>query len=197
MSYTLPALPYADNALDPVITSNTLGFHYGKHHQGYCTKYNTAIEGTSMADMPLEDVIKKTASDASSKGVFNNAAQIYNHTFYWNSMTPNGGGDATGKVLDLIKDTWGDFDSFKTEFTNKAATLFGSGWTWLVKDGSKLAIVQTEDADTPITDGKTPLITIDVWEHAYYLDYQNRRPDYINAFMDKLVNWEFANQNLG
>ncbi|MCB0272047.1 MAG: superoxide dismutase [Bdellovibrionales bacterium] len=197
MSYTLPPLPYADNALDPVISANTLSFHYGKHHQGYCTKYNAAIENTPMADMPLEDVIKQTASDASKKGIFNNAAQIYNHTFYWHSMRKSGGGTPSGKVSDLIKDTWGDFDTFKKEFTDKAGTLFGSGWTWLIKDGSKLAIVQTKDAETPITQGKTPLITIDVWEHAYYLDYQNRRPDYINAFMDKLVNWDFANQNLG
>ncbi|MCB1197360.1 MAG: superoxide dismutase [Deltaproteobacteria bacterium] len=197
MSYTLPTLPYADHALDPVITANTLSFHYGKHHQGYVTKYNAAIENTPFADTPLEDVIKQTAGDANQKAVFNNGAQIFNHTFYWNSMTPNGGGKATGKVLDLINDTWGDFDTFKTAFSDKAATLFGSGWTWLVKDGAKLAIVQTKDADTPITTGQTPLLTIDVWEHAYYLDYQNRRPDYINAFMDKLVNWDFANQNLG
>jgi len=196
MSYTLPALPYNDNALDPVISSNTMSFHYGKHHQGYVNKYNKAIEGTPFADMPLEDAIKKTAADASQKGIFNNAAQIYNHTFYWHSMTPQGGGEPTGKIADLIKDTWGDYASFKTEFAQKAGTLFGSGWTWLVQDGSKLAITQTQNADTPITTSQKPLITLDVWEHAYYLDYQNKRPDYINAFLDKLINWEFANKNL-
>lgn len=198
MAYTLPELPYADNALDPVISSNTLGFHYGKHHQGYVTKYNGLVENTPFADQPLEDVIKATVNDQAKVGIFNNAAQIYNHTFYWHSMRPQGGGKASGAVLDKIQDTWGDFDKFKEEFTTKATTLFGSGWTWLVQEGSKLAIVQTKDAHTPLTNPKqTPLITLDVWEHAYYLDYQNRRPDYINAFMDKLVNWEFANQNLG
>lgn len=197
MSYTLPALPYQDNALNPVISSNTMSFHYGKHHQGYVNKYNKAIEGTPFADMPLEDAIKQTATDGSKKGIFNNAAQIYNHTFYWHSMTPKGGGQPSGKVADKIKETWGDYDSFRTEFVQKASTLFGSGWTWLVQDGNKLAITQTQNADTPITTNQKPLITLDVWEHAYYLDYQNKRPDYINAFLDKLVNWEFANQNIG
>ncbi|MEZ4705521.1 MAG: superoxide dismutase [Bdellovibrionota bacterium] len=180
------------------ISSNTIGFHYGKHHQGYVTKYNAAIEGTEYADQPLETVIKNTVGKADKAGIYNNAAQIWNHTFYWNSIRPNAGGAPTGKIKDLIQSSFGSYDEFKTQFTTKAGALFGSGWTWLVKEGNTLKITQTSNADTPLTQAnQTALITIEVGEHAYYLDYQNRRPDYINTFMDKLVNWDFAEQNLG
>jgi len=196
MAIELPKLPWADDALDPYISANTMGFHYGKHHAAYVTKLNAAIEGTPMADQSLEEIIKASAGDAAKKGLFNNAAQTWNHTFFWNSMKPKGGGEPTGDLKDKIGEAFGGYDKFKEEFANAAATLFGSGWTWLVAAGGKLEIVQTTNAGTPITDGKTPLITLDVWEHAYYLDYQNRRPDFIKAFLDNLVNWEFAAENL-
>jgi Fe-Mn family superoxide dismutase len=197
MSYTLPELPYSEDALDPAISAKTLSFHYGKHHQGYVKKYNNAIEGTPYQDKALEEVIKEVHGHKDKQNIFNNGAQIYNHTFYWHSMAPKGGGKPSGKVADLIQDTWGDYDTFRKEFSDKASGLFGSGWTWLVKSGDKLDIVQTDDAETPLTSSATPLLTLDVWEHAYYLDYQNKRPDYIEAYLDKLVNWEFANENLG
>lgn len=190
MAFELPPLPWASDALDPYISANLMGFHYGKHHQGYVTKLNAAVAGTPWADKSLEEVIK-----SGDKQFFNNAAQIWNHTFFWNSMRPKGGGEPTGKLMDKIGETFGGYDKFKEEFSAKAGSLFGSGWTWLAKSGDKLEIIQTQNADTPITEGKTPLITIDVWEHAYYLDYQNRRPDFIKAFMDNLVNWDFAAEN--
>ena len=197
MAITLPELPWAKDALEPHISSNTLDFHYGKHHNAYVTKLNAAIEGTDMANLSLEDIIKKVAGDAGKAGVFNNAAQVWNHTFYWNSMKPGGGGAPSGKVGDLINSSFGDFDKFKAAFSDAAATQFGSGWAWLIADGDKLSVEKTLNADTPLAHGKKALITIDVWEHAYYLDYQNRRPDYISTFLDKLVNWDFANKNLG
>lgn len=197
MAYTLPKLPYEQNALEPYITGNLMSFHYGKHHQAYVNKYNELTAGTPMADQPLEKVIKDTFGKADQKVLFNNAAQIFNHTFFWNSMKPKGGGEPHAKVKSAIQHTWGDYTKFKTEFVTKATTLFGSGWVWLVKEGDKLAIIQTKDAETPITgDKQKPLITLDVWEHAYYLDYQNKRPDFINAYMDHLVNWDFAEKNL-
>lgn len=192
MSIELPPLPYSKDALAPHISTETLEFHYGKHHAGYVTKLNAAIEGTDFANKSLEEIIK-----TSDGGVFNNAAQIWNHTFYWNSLNPNGGGAPTGKIADAINKDFGSFESFKEKFTNSAATLFGSGWTWLVKDKSgKLVIENTTNANCPLTSGQTPLLTCDVWEHAYYIDYRNARPDYITAFW-KLVNWDFANKNLG
>lgn len=191
MAFELPALPWAENALEPHISAETIQYHYGKHHNAYVTKLNAAIEGTANASLSLEEIIK-----TSSGGLFNNAAQVYNHTFYWNCLAPNAGGDATGAVADAINAKWGSFDAFKEAFSNSAATNFGSGWTWLVKlaDGS-VDIVNTDDAGCPITKDQTPLLTIDVWEHAYYVDYRNARPSYIDAFW-KLVNWDFVNSNL-
>jgi len=196
MAFELPKLPWSEDALDPHISAKTISFHYGKHHNAYVTKLNAAVEGTPFAEKSLEEVIKATAGDASKAGIFNNAAQTWNHTFFWNSMKPKGGGEPTGDLKAKIEASFGSFEDFKKEFANKAGTLFGSGWTWLVADGDKLAIVQTKDAANPMTEGKKPLLTIDVWEHAYYLDYQNRRPDFIATFLDKLVNWDFAASNL-
>ncbi len=193
MAFELPELPYAKDALEPHISAETLEFHHGKHHATYVTKLNGLIEGTDMAGKSLEDIIK-----ASSGGVFNNAAQIWNHTFYWNSLSPNGGGEPTGAVAEAINAAFGSFDAFKEKFNDKAVNNFGSSWTWLVKkaDGS-LDIVNTSNAGTPITEeGLTPLITVDLWEHAYYIDYRNARPKYLEGFWS-LVNWDFANQNLG
>lgn len=193
MAFELPALPYAKDALQPHISAETLEFHHGKHHATYVAKLNGLIEGTENEGKTLEEIVK-----TSSGGVFNNAAQIWNHTFYWNSLSPNGGGAPTGAVADAINAAFGSFDEFKAKFNDKAVNNFGSSWTWLVKkaDGS-LDIVNTSNAGTPITeDGVTPLITVDLWEHAYYIDYRNVRPNYLEGFWN-LVNWEFANANLG
>ena len=191
MAIELPPLPYEKNALEPHISAETLEFHYGKHHQGYVNKLNAAIEGSEFADMALEDIIKKA-----SGGMFNNAAQVWNHTFYWNSLSPNGGGDPSGKLADALAKTFGSVDSFREQFGTAAAGNFGSGWTWLVQrpDGS-LAIVNTSNAATPVTGDDKPLLTIDVWEHAYYIDYRNARPKYIEAYWN-LVNWDFAAANM-
>lgn len=194
--FTLPPLPYPDNALSPTISANTIGFHYGKHHQGYVNNLNQLVAGTALADQPLEAVIKASVGTADKTAIFNNAAQIWNHTFYWNSLRPKGGGKPTGALAELIEKSFGGFDPFKTEFAKAATSQFGSGWAWLVKDGDKLAVTKTSNADTPIIHGLKPLLTIDVWEHAYYLDYQNRRADYVAAVLDNLINWEFAAQNL-
>ncbi len=194
--FTLPPLPYPDNALSPTISANTIGFHYGKHHQGYVNNLNQLVAGTALADQPLEAVIKASVGTADKTAIFNNAAQIWNHTFYWNSLRPKGGGKPTGALAELIEKSFGGFDPFKTEFAKAATGQFGSGWAWLVKDGDKLAVTKTSNADTPIIHGLKPLLTIDVWEHAYYLDYQNRRADYVAAVLDNLINWEFAAQNL-
>ena len=191
MAITLPDLPYAQDALEPHITANTLSFHYGKHHNAYVTNLNKLIEGTEFAGSSLEEMVAK-----SEGGIFNNAAQVWNHTFYWNSMKPNGGGTPEGELADKINEAFGSFDKFREEFANAAATQFGSGWAWLVLDGGKLKIVKTSNAETPITKGQKPLLTIDVWEHAYYLDFQNKRPDYIQTFLNNLVNWDFAAENL-
>ena len=197
MAFELPPLPWADDALDPHISAQTMGFHYGKHHRAYVTKLNEGVAGTPLAEKSLEDVIKATKGDPAKAGVFNAAAQTWNHTFFWKSMKPGGGGAPTGKLAEKINASFGSFDAFKKEFSTKAATLFGSGWTWLVNNGGKLEITQTFNAGTPLTEGVTPLMTIDVWEHAYYLDFQNRRPDFIQTFLDHLVNWDFAAKNLG
>ncbi|EGG29787.1 Superoxide dismutase (Fe) [Aequoribacter fuscus] len=191
MSFELPSLPYAKDALEPHISAETLEFHYGKHHQTYVDKLNGLVDGTDMASKSLEDIVK-----TSEGGVFNNAAQVWNHTFYWNCLSPNGGGQATGAIADAITAAFGSFDAFKEQFTNAALNNFGSGWTWLVKnaDGS-VAIVNTSNAATPLTDSSvTPLLTVDVWEHAYYVDYRNARPKYMEAFW-ALVNWDFVNAN--
>ena len=190
MAFELPALPYEKNALEPHISSETLDFHYGKHHNTYVQKLNGLVEGTDLEGKSLEDIIK-----TSSGGVFNNAAQIWNHTFYWNSLSPNGGGEPTGAVADAINAAFGYFEDFKAKFNDMAVNNFGSSWTWLVKkaDGT-LDIVNTSNAATPITEDLTPLITVDLWEHAYYIDYRNVRPDYLKGFW-ALVNWDFANEN--
>ncbi len=191
MEHKLPELPWPKDALMPHISPETLEYHYGKHHQAYVTKLNDGIKGTEFENMSLEDIIKK-----STGGLFNNAAQTYNHTFYWNCLAPNAGGAPTGAVADAISKKWGSFDKFKEEFSNKAATNFGSGWTWLVKTANgELDIVNTDDAGCPLTAGQTPVLTLDVWEHAYYIDYRNARPKYIENFWN-LVNWDFANKNL-
>ena len=197
MAFTLPELPYARNALAPHISEETLNFHYGKHHQAYVTNLNGLVDGTDLAGKSLEEVIKISAADKSKAGIFNNSAQVWNHTFYWHSMKPNGGGKPHGKVAELIDRDLGGYDNFVKEFKQAGATQFGSGWAWLSYKGGKLVISKTPNAETPLTEeGTTPLMTMDVWEHAYYLDYQNRRPDYIDTFLNSLVNWDFVNQNL-
>ena len=197
MAFDLPPLPYERTALEPHISENTLNYHYGKHHQTYVTKLNGMIEGTDLASKSLEEVIQISSRDSAMAGIFNNAAQIWNHTFYWHSMSPNGGGAPTGAIADLINRDFGSYDDFKAAFKDKGATQFGSGWAWLVHAGGKLHVTNTLNAHTPIENNDaTPLLTMDVWEHAYYLDYQNDRPGYIDHWLDKLVNWEFANANL-
>jgi len=190
MAVELPELPYAMDALAPHISKETLEFHYGKHHAGYVTKLNAAIEGGEFASASLEDIVRK-----SDGGVFNNAAQIWNHTFYWNCLSPNGGGAPTGAIADAINETFGSFEDFKKQFSDAAATLFGSGWAFLVKKGSGLEIQKLANADCPLKHGDQPLMTCDVWEHAYYIDYRNARPKYIEAFWN-LVNWDFVNKNM-
>jgi superoxide dismutase, Fe-Mn family len=191
MAHQLPELPWSNDALVPHISPETLEYHYGKHHNAYVTKLNAGIQGTEWENSSLEDIIK-----GAKGGLFNNAAQVWNHSFYWNCLAPNAGGAPTGAAADAINGKWGSFDEFKTAFSNSAATNFGSGWTWLVKDSNgELSIVNTDDAQTPMTEGLTAVMTIDVWEHAYYVDYRNARPKYIEAFWN-LVNWDFVNSNL-
>jgi superoxide dismutase, Fe-Mn family len=192
----LPPLPYAQDALAPVISAETLSFHYGKHHKAYVDNLNKLVAGTDMSETPLETLIKAVAGKPDKAGVFNNAAQVWNHSFFWNSMKPNGGGAPTGAVAKAIDASFGSYDNFKKEFSNAAMTQFGSGWAWLVADKGQLKIAKTPNAETPLTTGQTALLTVDVWEHAYYLDYQNRRADFVAAVIDKLLNWEFANANL-
>ena len=192
----LPALPYAQDALAPVISAETLSFHYGKHHKAYVDNLNKLVAGTDMSETPLETLIKAVAGKPDKAGVFNNAAQVWNHTFFWNSMKPGGGGAPTGAVAKAIDASFGSYENFKKEFSNAAMTQFGSGWAWLVADKGQLKIAKTPNAETPLTTGQTALLTVDVWEHAYYLDYQNRRADFVAAVIDKLLNWEFANANL-
>jgi len=196
-SIVLPPLPYAENALEPVITAKTLSFHYGKHHKAYVDNLNKLITGTDYSDLSLEEIIKGTVGRPERVAIFNNAAQIWNHTFYWNSLSPKGGGDPPAALKHKIEASFGSVDAFKKEFAAAAVSQFGSGWAWLILEDGKLKVVKTANAEDPLTTGKKPLLTIDVWEHAYYLDYQNRRPDYVNAVLDKLINWEFALQNVG
>lgn len=196
--FTMKPLPYADDALSPVINAGTIGFHYGKHHTTYLNNLNNLLANDPLKDKSLAEVVKAVAGKPDKAGVFNNAAQVWNHDFYWDSMRPNGGGKPTGKIADLIKDSFGDYDKFKADFAAACVGQFGSGWAWLCLEGGKLTIRKTPNAETPMTvDGVKPLLTIDVWEHAYYLDWQNRRPDYANAVIDKLLNWDFAEKNLG
>ena len=196
MALTLPALPYDAAALEPVISAHTLSFHHGKHHLAYVNNYNNLVKDTDLADKPLEEVIRLVAGDAAKVGVFNNGAQVWNHTFFWNSLTPNGGGKPSGALLAKIEEDFGSFEAFADAFKAAAATQFGSGWAWLVLDGGTLKVTKTANADTPLAHGQTPLFTVDVWEHAYYLDFQNRRPDFVAAVLDKLANWEFVAANL-
>jgi len=192
MPFQLPPLPWAKDALAPAISAETLDFHYGKHHQTYVTTLNKLIEGKPEANQSLEQIIQS----APPGPVFNNAAQVWNHTFYWSSMKPKGGGKPTGAIAQKINADFGSFEKFTELFSQAGATQFGSGWAWLSLKGGKLEVTKTPNAETPLTTGATPLLTMDVWEHAYYLDFQNRRPDYIKAFLDNLVNWDFANQNM-
>jgi superoxide dismutase, Fe-Mn family len=194
--FVLPPLPYADTALAPVISSNTLGFHYGKHHKTYVDNLNNLVKGTAHEGAALEQVIRDSAGKADQAAIFNNSAQIWNHTFYWHSLKPNCGGKPSGKLAAMIDSDLGGYDNFRKEFAATTVSQFGSGWGWLVVDGGKLKVVKTGNAEVPFTKGQAPLLTIDVWEHAYYLDYQNKRADYVNALIDKLLNWDFAADNL-
>ena len=194
---SLPTLPYADTALAPVISANTLSFHYGKHHKAYVDNGNKLLAGTDLEGRSMEEIVKATYGKADKAGIFNNVAQVWNHDFYWLSMRPGGGGAPTGRIGELINSSFGGYDAFKTELTQAAMPQFGSGWAWLVSEGGKLKVTKTPNAENPLPHGQTPLLTIDVWEHAYYLDFQNRRADYVAAWLEKLVNWEFAEKNLG
>ena len=195
-SLTLPPLPFAENALEPVISSKTLRFHHGKHHRAYVDNTNKLIAGTELADLPLDRIVNLTAGIAERAGIFNNAAQAWNHSFYWNCLRPNGGGEPPTALRHKMEEAFGSVDACKKALANDAVSQFGSGWAWLVLEGSKVKVVKTANADTPLTQGLMPLLTIDVWEHAYYLDYQNRRVDHVNALIGTLVNWEFAAENL-
>lgn len=196
MSIELPDLPYAQDALEPHISANTLSYHYGKHHAAYVANLNKMIEGTDLEGKSLEEIVLTVAGDASKGGVFNNAAQVWNHTFYWHSMSPNGGGKPSGKIGDAIDRDFGSYEEFAKAFTSAGGTQFGSGWAWLVSNNGKLEVRKTPNAETPLTDDVTPLLTMDVWEHAYYLDFQNSRPGYMNSFLENLVNWDFAEANM-
>jgi len=196
MAFELPPLPYPKNALDPHISERTMDFHYGRHHQAYVTNLNNLVKGSPLESQSLEEIIKATYKDSAKTGAFNNAAQVWNHTFFWHSMKPQGGGAPGGNLAAAIAKDLGGIDKFKEQFKATAVGQFGSGWAWLVADKGQLKIVSTPNAVTPLAEGQTALVTCDVWEHAYYLDYQNRRPDFVQAFLDHLVNWDFAAQNL-
>ena len=192
----LPPLPFDQDALEPYVNAETLGFHYNKHHRGYVDNLNKLIEGTPLAGQPLETIVLETAGKADQTAIFNNAAQVWNHTFFWNSMKPGGGGKPVGPLLDRIEQSFGDYEVFKKAFIEAAMAQFGSGWVWLVQEGDVLKITKTPNADTPVAHDQTALLTCDVWEHAYYLDYQNRRKDFVEAFLDHLANWDFAASQL-
>jgi superoxide dismutase, Fe-Mn family len=193
MGYQI-ALPYADTALEPYMSANTFSFHYGKHHAAYVTNLNKLIEGTELADKSLEEIVVTSFKEGKTP-IFNNAGQVWNHNFFWQSMKPGGGGTPSGALADKINADFGSFDKFKEEFKTAAATQFGSGWAWLVLDNGSLKATKTANAENPVVHGQTPLLTLDVWEHAYYLDYQNKRPDFISTYLDRLVNWDFAAEN--
>jgi len=193
----LDPLPYADNALEPIISANTLRYHYGKHHLAYVDNLNKLLAGTEYAELSLEKIIAGTAGKVDKSAIFNNAAQVWNHTFYWHSLKSKGGGEPPAALKQKIEDSFGSVDACKKELASAAVGQFGSGWAWLVLDGGKLKVVKTANAEIPLTTGMKPILTVDVWEHAYYLDYQNRRADYVNAVLDQLINWEFALENIG
>jgi Fe-Mn family superoxide dismutase len=196
MPFELQPLPYAKDALAPHMSAETIEFHHGKHHKAYVDNLNKMIADTPMAGMPLEEIIKTAAKDAAKAGIFNNAAQVWNHSFFWHCMKPGGGGKPNGAVSRKIASDLGGYDKFVAAFKDAAATQFGSGWAWLVLDGGKLAVMKTPNADTPMVHGKQALLTLDVWEHAYYIDHRNARPKFIETFLDKLINWDFVNANL-
>ena len=195
--HVLPPLPYAEKALSPVITANTIGFHYGKHHRGYVDTLNKLVAGTEFANLRLEDIVAKTAGKKDKTAIFNSAAQAWNHTFYWNSLRPKGGGEPPDVLKRKIVEAFGSWDACRKEWAAAATGQFGSGWAWLVLDRGKVKVTKTANAEVPMTSGAKALLTIDVWEHAYYLDYQNRRADYVDAVLEKLINWDFAVKNLG
>ncbi len=196
MAIELPPLPFDAKALEPHMSANTLSFHHGKHHAAYVTNYNNLTKDTPYAGKALENVIKEVAGDSSKVGIFNNGAQVWNHSFFWNCLKHAGGGTPTGQLLSKIETDFGSFGKFFEDFKTAATTQFGSGWAWLVLDGDTLKVTKTANADTPMVHGQTALFTVDVWEHAYYLDYQNRRPDFVSAVLENLANWDFAAQNL-
>jgi len=195
--HVLPPLPYAESALDPAISANAIGFHHGKHHKGYVDTLNKLLAGTEFANRSLEKLIATTVGKSDKAAIFNNAAQTWNHTFYWRSLRPKGDGEPPAALKQRIEASFGTLDACKKELTTAATTQFGTGWAWLVLDADKLKVVKTANAETPLTAGARPLVAIDGWEHAYYLDYQNRRADYVSAVLDKLINWGFAADNLG
>ncbi|MBS1134368.1 MAG: superoxide dismutase [Burkholderiaceae bacterium] len=197
MTHALPPLPYAENALEPVISARTVSFHYGKHHQGYVDNLNKLVAGTKFADLSLEQIVAGSAGRPELSAIFNNSAQAWNHAFYWQSMSPSGGGHPPAALRQRIETSFGSVDGCRTELAKAAVSQFGSGWAWLVLDGDRIRVVGTANAEVPLTQGMKPLLVIDVWEHAYYLDHQNRRADYVQAVLDKLINWEFALQNAG
>jgi superoxide dismutase, Fe-Mn family len=197
MAIALPPLPYPDNALEPHYSAKTISFHHGKHHKAYVDNINKLIAGTPLENKPIEDIIKASAGDPSKAGMFNNSAQVWNHTFFWNCMKAGGGGRPQGELARRIDTSFGGYEKFAEQFKAAAVGRFGSGWGWLVLDGTALKIISTPNAETPLAGNQTALMTVDVWEHAYYLDYQNRRPDFVQAYLDHLVNWDFAAANLG
>jgi len=196
MAFSLPPLPYPEDALEPDYSARTISFHYGKHHKAYVDNLNKLIAGTEWENKSLEEIIRLAAADPAKVGVFNNAAQVWNHTFFWHCMKPQGGGRSTGKLAKMLDEVFGSYEKFAEQFKATAVGRFGSGWGWLVLENGVLKLVSTPNAETPLTKGQVALLTVDVWEHAYYLDYQNRRPDFVQAFLDKLVNWDFVAENL-
>jgi len=196
MPFSLPTLPYTDDALEPVYSARTISFHHGKHHKAYVDNLNKLIAGTDWESKTLEEIIQASASDSAKTGIFNNSAQVWNHTFFWHCMKPGGGGKPQGQIATMLDASFGSYETFAEQFKANAVGRFGSGWGWLVLDGGVLKLVSTPNAETPMTKGQVALLTVDVWEHAYYLDYQNRRPDFVQAFLDKLVNWDFVAENL-
>lgn len=196
MAFELPPLPYPADALEPHMSAQTFSFHHGKHHKAYVDNLNKLIAGTDLENKPLEEIIRRTANDPGKVGVFNNGAQVWNHTFYWHCMKPGGGGQPTGELAGMMDQAFGGYQGFVEQFKGTSVGRFGSGWGWLVLENGELKVVSTQNADNPLTKNQVPLLTVDVWEHAYYLDYQNRRPDFVQSFLDHMVNWEFVAENL-
>lgn len=196
MAFELPKLPYSQDALQPVISAQTISFHYGKHHAAYVAKLNELVKGGPLEDKSLDEIIKTSANDPNQAALFNNAAQVWNHTFFWNCLKPNGGSAPSGRLADKIKAAFGSLEKLKEEIKNAAVSQFGSGWAWLIDDNGTLKVTKTANAQNPLSLGQKALLTVDVWEHAYYLDYQNRRPDFVQTVLDKVINWDFVSENL-